>query len=267
MTRLRCPHIALLASLLFGAAPSAAQTIYKCAGPSGTVYSEKPCGPSAEVKTVTPGTSWTVEPAHTIPQAAGKVASIRNASGHLLQVYRIHTNAVWMRFALNPDRQLALDHRFPPAIQLDDAPEDDLRSTRNLVRTTGINGYVEEAQAIQFLIWHGNEAEGLSTRLKQLMSGRSVRIRYRTDGATEPGSTSFSLAGARVAIAGAIGVSDTIDPAKEARLQAYRAAVIDASRQCTQDADPLRCIQRGERCGDQHRGDADAFTACFAGQR
>jgi len=257
------PVVSVLLLMLALSTAAGAQTVYKCVGESGTVYSEKPCGPAAEVRTANLRPTWQTVPGRATEHAVGDVASVRDGEGHTLAVYREQSGAVWMRFSLPATTTHALDRAFTPAFAVDGGAPTSLESTRNMERTAYVVGYRDSPTSVSYLIWHGIEAQGRSTKLKQLMAAQtSYDFHHRTaDGVDRVAR--FTVSGASPAIARALGISEAVDVAGEARIADYKQVMIAASRQCLVRPDPQACIERGRSCSEQHSGDAEAFTACF----
>lgn len=255
--------IVLLFLALMPCGNLAAQTIYKCTTPQGTVFSQRPCGPEAEVRTDRNAGAWSTESAGEIADAVGQVARVSNARGHSLAVYRLASGAVWMRFALSNTARAALDRSFSPNFEIDQLGSEDVGRSRRLHdQGVGIRAFEQDDSSVSFLIWHGREVEGRSVKLKQLMSGKNLNFVFRQEGDQEE-VANFSLAGASRSIAQALGISEQVDLAHEERVQAYKKVMVAATNTCFGKPNYLGCMNRGRRCSEQHSGNAEKFLACF----
>lgn len=189
-----------------------------------------------------------------------KSATVVNAVGHKLSVYRGPNNAAWVLFALSDSSLDIMSGQRAPMYRIDKREPDDLESSRQLsARNLGVRIYAWEPKWVNFVIWHGKEDEGRSAKLKALMSGQSVVFRYTlaTGGSKE---TTFSLDGAGPAIAEALGISLTTDPENDASQQAIRVEVGNAVKRC-QGA--RTCSDRVMACYRSANSDLKAFQDCM----
>lgn len=247
----------------------AAQTIYKCRAPNGTVvYSQRSCDPGSEERIDLGPIGWKVMAADGFDSAIGEVATLENDEAYAISIYRIRAGAVWMRFALAPTVGALLDHALPPSLSIDANPAHDLAATRRQHRLPGaVPSYQEAPRRVDFLIWHGQEEEGRALFLRQLMEGRSLRVRYRLQDDEIPHSVDFQLSGAGPTIAKVLGIEVDYDPAREAQLAEYRKAIVEASQVCMGQPGFRTCLEQAEQCSDENRGNISAFQDCFAARR
>jgi hypothetical protein len=127
----------------------------------------------------------------------------------------------------------------------------------------GLQAFAWEPKWVNFLVWHGIEAQGRSKVLNELMQGTSVVFRYYlfTGGYKE---TTFSLADAGPAIADALGIPPVADPAVSTNAQAFTAALITARKTCEQNPNTFRvCFERVGSCRKQANNDPETFRKCL----
>jgi hypothetical protein len=209
---------------------------------------------------------WQVkEEKDSMTDAVRRTASVFNSEGHSLTVYRLPNDSVWMNFSLaeRTTDQIASDKA--PLFRVDKNSPHDLESEKRAQEMKlKMDFYSWKPKFINFVIWHGKETDGRSTTLNELMTGATVLFRYYlpTGGYKE---TSFSLTQAGSAIATALGISQEVDLAKEARIQAMKSEVVAALKACVADRKNFpACNQKLTSCRGEAKDDADLFRACFA---
>lgn len=140
---------------------------------------------------------------------ARPAASAAAATGEKFEVWRAEDGRVW--FTIEARR---------PHVPVDD-PGPMLRIDRNAAHTydntkvPGIGPLLRaEGRWISFVIWHGNDEEGRSDVIRELMQGKSLAVRYRIFPAGYF-DTTVPLGNAGPAIARALGIPQR-EPARAA---------------------------------------------------
>jgi len=193
-----------------------------------------------------------------------KSAVVINEDGHSLSIYRHSSGAVWANFSLSSKSFDQLAPQKPPVFRIDkNEPHDVLLEKRLQEMGSGVQAFAWEPKWVNFLVWHGKEAEGRSKMLNELMQGTSVVFRYYlfTGGYKE---TTFSLSGAGPAIPEALGIPPVADPAVSENAEAFRAELLAARKACQQDMKTFRpCFERVISCRTQANNDPEKFRKCL----
>lgn len=214
---------------------------------------------------VTAFASWKVETkTDSMTDQIKKSAVVVNEQGHSLSIYRHPSGAAWGNFSLSNGSLDQLSSQKPPVFRIDkNAPHDVADEKRLQEMGVGVQAYAWEPKWVNFLIWHGNESEGRSKTLDQLIQGKTIVFRYYlfTGGHKE---TTFSLDGAGPAIANALGISVEVDKATAERQEEFKGAYLAASKTCQQDMKTFRaCFEKVNSCRKQANNDVAAFQQCL----
>lgn len=185
-----------------------------------------------------------------------KAAKAINASGHELNVYRGPRGAVWVMFSVTAIPGETVSPRRAPMLRVDQHAPHDQDGSRHLTERKLGDTYQWEPGFVNFVIWHGVEAQGRSPLLQQLLTGEQLVVRYwlSTGGYKD---TAFSLAGAGPAIAEALGIPVVLDPAVQARADARRRLAREYTARCTNDAAGIECRRIALECMKQTESDPD----------
>ena len=190
-------------------------------------------------------------------------ATVVNAGGNTLSVYRGPGDAAWVLFSLSPSSLDLLSPRRAPIYRIDKNEPKDLEPNRRLTEQgLGVDLYQWEPKWVNFRIWHGREDEGRGVDLQEMMAGRSIVFRYAlpTGGYKE---TTFSLEGAGPVIAEALGISVSPTNDEEAG-SAFRAALVAALKRCQQDMRTFSmCFDRVTACEKKAQRDLKTLQACL----
>ena len=192
-----------------------------------------------------------------------KSAVVTNEAGHSFSIYRISENGpVWGNFSLSERSMDQVGHKIPPVYRIDKNPPHDLANNVTLHNLIG-SAYEWQPKWVNFLIWEGNEDEGIANSLLQLMDGQSVLFRYHlsTGGYKD---TVFSLNNAKQAIVAAIGIDPDPDMDKQARIREFKQAVINETRKCSPGSPNFRaCFSKVSECRKQSDNDLITFDSCM----
>lgn len=197
-----------------------------------------------------------------------KTAQVTNDQGQSFSVYRADDGSVWCNFALSDKNFEQIDSEHRPAYRIDKNDLVDLNEGATMSERLGIHNYEWKPKWVNFLIWHGIENEGLSLRLKGMMSGKQLLIRYYVVGGGYK-DTSFDLVGAGKAITTALGIKykpskeDNAKTAIDAKLLSYHLKCRDGS---PRDSDEeQRCVDRATSCRDKAMKalDVAVFNQCM----
>lgn len=161
---------------------------------------------------VAPGVAfaaWHVEErTNAMTDARVSYAVVTNKDGHELKVTRWDDGRVWATFRL-ADRSLDVLGERSPMVRVDKLEPQDLDSFRTSSVPLLAAMIQSEPKWVSWVIFHGNGPAN-NGALRDLMNGHRVVIRYYlfTGGYKE---TDFTLAGAKVAIAKAVGVPAEVE--------------------------------------------------------
>jgi hypothetical protein len=191
-----------------------------------------------------------------------KAASAINPSGHRISVYRGPGGSAWMLFDVSAIVGESISARRAPMLRVDQNPSHDEDSSRQLAERRLADNYRWEPMFVNFVIWHGREAQGRSPLLSQLLSGQQLVVRYwlGTGGYRD---IAFSLAGAGPAIADALGIPLAAAPGVQQLADTRRLIAQAYLRACT--AGHLQCAQRMSACMARTEFDPDTvgLEACL----
>jgi hypothetical protein len=184
-------------------------------------------------------------------------AMVTNQEGVSLAVYRHATPAaVWVTFRLPDGNADVLDHDKLIMLRIDKTAPIDVSGLRNWQRDFQVIAVESEPKWVQFSAAMADTvsyADRVPRLVRRLQSGSQVVVRYYlfTGGYQE---TTFPLAGAKHAIAEAVGVSESWDTAaadQADQLDAAKVAASDAHmwalHRCG-DSAPQQCITRIGDC-------------------
>lgn len=194
-----------------------------------------------------------------------RTAVVVNENGHSLSVYRQPSGTVWANFSLASKSVDQLTLQKPPVFRIDKNEPNDVVDQKRLqaISASGIQAFAWEPKWINFLVWHGEEAHGRSKTLNELMQGTSAVFRYYlfTGGYKE---TTFSLQGARPAIAEALGIPQVADSAVTVNAEAFKTEFLAATTACQRDMKTLRpCFERVSACHTKANNDSKKFRQCL----
>ncbi len=192
-----------------------------------------------------------------------KAAACTNSDGFSLKVYRVRPGGpVWATFRL-PETNLDVLGARAPMYRIDKNKPTELDPLKWMQGTLNDALIQLQPKWVNWRIFAG-EGEGVPSRgaLRDLMDGTSVVFRYFlfTGGFRE---TSLSLAGAKAAIASAIGVPQDADPVAAAKEKAFTDAVIDTSSKCMSASATEACLERARKCRAAANGDPAKLRACM----
>jgi len=192
-----------------------------------------------------------------------KAASATNPSGYRISVYRGPGGSAWMLFDVSAIVGETISARRAPMLRVDQNPPHDQEGARQVAeRSRIVDSYRWEPGFVNFVIWHGREAQGRSPLLSQLLSGQQLVVRYwvGTGGFKD---TAFSLAGAGPAIAEALGIPLAAAPGVQELADARRLIAQTYLRSCT--TGHLQCSQRISACMTRTESDPDTagLEACL----
>lgn len=198
--------------------------------------------------------------------AATKTAVVTNELGHQFSIYRLSKDGpVWANFSLSDDMFDQVDWVRAPIYRIDKNDPIDLSELKRMQDIGfGFDTYKWTPKWVNFLIWHGDEKEGIADDLIQLMEGNVIVFRYylSTGGYKD---TSFPLNGAAAAISEAIGINQEIDHTFQADSKMFRFTYVSAVKQCRRNMEMFRvCLSQLKECEQSSNRDIDKFEACFA---
>lgn len=191
-----------------------------------------------------------------------QTAAVVNAAGHKFSVYRIRDGeAVWANFRLSSESTDQVAPDKPLTVRIDKNKPQEIDVARGAVG--GLRFSEWEPKWINFLIWHGKEASGVSDTIIQLIEGTAMIIRYHlpTGGYKD---TEFTLTGAHAAITKTLGISGTIDKEKHAKDKAFRMRYIEATNACFAGRESKECLQGVNACRERSGEDIGRFESCLA---
>lgn len=130
------------------------------------------------------------------------IATTENAEGFTLSLYRLD-GQVWALFALPRGSLDVLAGDHLPTYRVDKYEPVALEGFRTVQPYMDRPLYDWQPGWVNFILWHGDEAEGLGGAILQFMTGEEVLFRYwlGTGGYKD---TRFSLRGARAIISEAL---------------------------------------------------------------
>lgn len=162
--------------------------------------------------------AWKVEAwTDSMTDEVKKAATVTNAKGHSLVIYRQANGSVWAIFFLADRSADAFSPATPPIYRVDKNEPYDLAGDKQLTenKALGLVLYLWKPKAVTFVVWHGKESEGMNEKnaLYQMMHGESIVFRYYLfpNGSNE---TSFTLDGAEKAITAVLGLNRVRQGAK-----------------------------------------------------
>ena len=194
-----------------------------------------------------------------------KTARVENEFGHTFSIYRLTKDGpVWGNFSLSKEMFDQVDWEKPPIYRVDKNKPINLSDMKQLHKMgVGVSAYEWTPKWVNFLIWHGKQAEGIATELVQLMEGEKVVFRYFmfTGGYKD---TSFSMKGAASAISEAIGINPEIDHAAQQGSEEFKKALIDETTLCRQNMSTFKsCFTTVNDCRKQAEQNIDKFKSCM----
>lgn len=191
-----------------------------------------------------------------------KLASVTNESGHIFSVYRISNEGpVWASFTLSSSVQDQISVEPVPTYRVDKYEPKQISYEKRLNRQIiGVQSYEWNPQWVSYLIWHGQEKEGISNSIIQFMGGENLVFRYHfgTEGFKE---TSFTLKGASSAIASALGINEKIDHVREDKITEYKKELIAQVNKCREDFNTL-CLLKVTECAKKSNQDNQFLKLC-----
>ena len=130
--------------------------------------------------------AWTVETkTDSMTDENRSVASLRSTEGHKFSVYRTKDGQVWGLFALADTGVQTLAPNNPPIFRVDKHDAWNIRNAKDLSelmqrlnKDTAPPSYVWEPKWVNFVLWHGNDAESRAPIIDQLATGKSIVVRY-----------------------------------------------------------------------------------------
>jgi hypothetical protein len=149
---------------------------------------------------------WSVQaPIDKGSEQALKRALVGNQEGHELIIERVKKGGrVYGTLLLSNRSPATLDQKELPSFSIDEGPRHQIEESDSRIFP----------KRVHFLLWHGEGRTPISGLLRDLMDGRKVVFRYSL-GSEGYGEISFSLVGAKKAIAEAVEVAE--DPSAEER--------------------------------------------------
>jgi hypothetical protein len=191
-----------------------------------------------------------------------KLASVTNESGHTFSVYRISNQGpVWANFTLSSSVQDQVSVEPVPIYRVDKYEPKQISYEKRLNRQIiGVQSYEWNPQWVSYLIWHGQEKEGISNSIIQFMGGENLVFRYHfgTEGFKE---TSFTLKGASSAIASALGINEKIDRVREDKITEYKKELVAQVNKCREDFNTI-CLLKVTECAKKSNQDTQVLKLC-----
>ena len=141
---------------------------------------------------------WSVTEDGTSPY---KVASVVSPEGRTFAVFRKANGTVWGRFRLSDADFRNFSAERLPVLKVDEyesldfQPSNPLRESSPFFRSM----YETGSRTVELQLWYGKSSEGLSKFIAQLMTGKSLLVRYCFED-SKAGSSQFSLSGAKEAL-------------------------------------------------------------------
>jgi hypothetical protein len=190
-----------------------------------------------------------------------KSVVVTNATGHSLTLYRRDDGSVWASFRLPRASADVLSNERAPIYRVDKSEAVDLDGLRSLQARGIVQGYAWEPKWINWLVWSGQGAPPLESGMQQIMSGKSVVVRYYlfTGGSKE---TVFAVAGGRQPITQGL---DLAANAQSTSTDPRAKAVADLVHACAEKLS-LKCVEAVKRCADDKVKDAEQVRACAAAE-
>ena len=191
-----------------------------------------------------------------------RVATNFSSDGYNFGIFRAPDGAVWMSIGVPKENLVLLDNkavliRFDRHAALPQSPQ-----SREMARLLG-SMWNWTPKSITTVIWHGKESDGRNDFINQAMSSSQALVRIPLSGGGTQ-DISFSMEGARSAIAQALNIPEVADPAMEARATAYRDAFANEIDKCNISANRGQCLQRLGKCHGQSGKDVANLNACTA---
>lgn len=188
-----------------------------------------------------------------------------NVDGHELLLHRGEGGRVWVRFTLSNRFVGVLSTARALMTRIDTQPARDRELTRQLSADRVIDPpmYLAGLRSASFVVWHGNDAEGLGSELASMLSGRRLLVRFFTlDGRQV--DTAFSLANARTPVLDALGLPRHSKTQRQDPSPDFAPLLASATVHCQQQGDGApRCHELVGYCVTLHRADVVAFAKCL----
>lgn len=138
-------------------------------------------------------------------QVVRYAVSIDNA-GNGFSIYRQKNGSVWGMLALSPKSADLLSQETQPMYRVDKNKAVDLSEIKQLQEISpSIKSYSWGPKRVIFLLWHGQDEQGLGTRISELMQGQTLLVRYNTS-TGETRETNFPMKNAQQAISSILGL-------------------------------------------------------------
>lgn len=197
-------------------------------------------------------------------------ATITNEQGNSLSIYRIGTkenSPVWANFSIASDTFNTIQRAKDLAMYRIDKNPPEIIDITNPLKNIGIITATAEPKWVNFLIWHGKEKEGRNKTINNLIQGESIVFRYQlfTGGYKE---TKFKLssAGSGKAISQALGISERVDPIKEAELLEYSREFINQIDLCFENRHTqpyTTCSEKVRACSNSAENNKSSLISCL----
>lgn len=181
-------------------------------------------------------------------------------SGFSLRLYRVSDGTIWATFRL-PDASLDVLASRAPIFRIDKLEPVDIDG----IRKTIAEMVEQEPKWVSWQVFHGGGAPNRGT-LRDIMEGTTIVFRYFlfTGGYKE---TSFSLVGAKSAIASALQIPAEADSQTAAREAALLKIHSDAVEECRKNTDfnaMVKCVERCAECLVAAEGDPEKLRECLS---
>ncbi|WP_139116979.1 hypothetical protein [Candidatus Thiodiazotropha endoloripes] len=193
------------------------------------------------------------------------IAIIRNGLGDSFALYRISKGGeVWAKFNLSEDISEPADWNNPPMLRIDDNKPISLSRQKDLqLMGVAVDAYKSQQNQVEFLIWHGNETEGLSDTLLQILEGDELVVRYFLSSGHYKES-SFPLADAEATISRALDISNKTNRTIQQKTTTFEEFVLLEIKQCLQQTESSNtCLKRIKDCRNKADRDITQFNTCY----
>ena len=211
-----------------------------------------------------PNRKWRViEEKDSMTDQIRKSAVITNDDGYRLTIRRHQSrNEAWVVVAAAEGPPRFFSSGPLPMYRIDDHPAADLGEiVRRASPIPASYYFLTTPSWFAFHLASTDESKGRNFRLKQVMNGDRILIRYFTaDGLAQ--ETTFSLQGAAPHIAEALGIPVEPDAEIEAAAAGHLKSVQEALDACKHDNNCS--LTQILRCSGDTRGDEQAFRRCMA---
>lgn len=209
---------------------------------------------------------WTVQ--HRVDpmsEEEKKMAVVENELGHKFYIYRLFSSgAAWGYFSIEPVESDSLDKNKPPLYIVDQNEPFDLTQVKRVTDMgIGLKAYEWRPKSVSFLMWHGDQNQGIALDLVKLMEGEKVVFRYNLSNGDSKEAI-FTLRGAGQAISEVLEINQSIDHEALEKIRILNRALIDWTRSCRQATqNDFACFKKAKDCRKDFGDDINKIKACL----